>query len=285
MSVEIGQKVRVALEVRNEAGVLTNATVTVAVTKPNLTAAAAPTAVNDGTGLYHFDVTPDAVPGPWGWTATTSGTVVSVRRGSFWVREPGLQLIPLDDIKAHLNKDIAIHDDDDELLDWIDAARYVIEREIGPVLPRTVMETHWHNTATPYAGIHLRQGPVISVTSVTERWGVGDSRTLAAWNDVANGDNEYWLDDARTIRRVANGNRATFGQQVTVTYVAGRYPVPTNAKMAVAELISHLWRASQLASGATRPNLNAPDTVQLGYAVPNRVRELLGRRRAPRLGG
>ena len=285
MSFEIGQKVSVALEVRDDAGTLTNATVAVTVLKPNLVAASPPTAVNDGVGQYHFDITPDATPGPWHWTVTTSGTVISVQRGQFWVREPGLQLVSLPEVKTHLNKDLTLTTDDEELRDWIDAARYVIEREVGPVSPCTVTETY---SPRAQRKIQLRQGPVISVSSVVETWGPGDTRVLTA--DIGNtyGDNEYLLDRAdRTIVRRAAGWSTYFptgDANVTVTYLVGRYPIPANYKMAVAELINHLWRASQLASGATRPNPTSPDTVQLGYAVPNRVRELLGRRRAPLLG-
>lgn len=287
MSFEIGQKLTIGLEVRDEAGVLTNATVAVSVLKPNMTVMSPPpTPVNDGTGLYHFDVTPDAVPGPWHWTVTTSGAVISVQRGQFWVREPGLQLISLSEVKTHLNKDLTLTSDDDELRDWIDAARYVIEREVGPVLPRTITETY-----SPHAQrrIHLKHGPVISITTVTETWGPGDVRVLTPDAGLTYGDNEYLYDagDRTLVRR--NSGWSTYwpsgDANVTVTYMVGRYPIPPNHKMAVAELINHLWRASQLASGATRPNPTAPDTVQLGYAIPNRVRELLGRRRAPLLGG
>lgn len=284
MSYEIGQKVRVALEVRTELGVLTNATVAVTTVKPNLVAGPSPTALNDGVGLYHFDVTPDAVPGPWQWTATITGTVTAVQRGQFWVRDPAIALISLEEIKSHLNKSLSVHDDDDELRDWIDAARFVIEREVGPVLPRTVVERYPGGRPM----FTLRTGPVISVISVQEVWGPGDTRTLTVEDGVTYGDNQYLFDAFnRRIARRNNGWRAYFPSgdaNVTVTYQVGRYPIPMNHKLATAELISHLWRASQLAAGGARPNLNTPDVIPVGYAVPNRVRELLGRRRAPRLG-
>lgn len=284
MSFEIGQKVRVNLTVVDVVGVPTNATMAISLLKPNLVVAAAPTAVNDGVGLYHFDVTPDAVPGPWQWTATASGAVVSVQRGQFWVRDPAASLIGLEEIKAHLNKQVDT--DDDELRDWIDASRFVIEREVGPVLPRTVVEYH---DGARRKNIVLRQGPVISISSVVETVGPGDVRTLTPDLGVSQTDNQFLFNpDTRTLNRRSNGWTVywAYGSaNIQVTYVPGRNPIPMNYKLAVAELISHLWRASQLAAGNTRPNLNAPDTVPLGYAVPNRVRELLGRRRGPRLGG
>ena len=282
MSFEIGQKVRVSLVVTNDDGVPTNATVAVSVMHPNLTAAAAPVAVNDSTGNYHFDVTPDAVPGPWQWTATTSGAVVSVQRGQFWVRDPAMQLISLEEMKTHLNKALDVHTDDEELRDWIEAGRWVIEREVGPVLPRTITETYDGYRRV----IVLRQGPVIGVTSVTETVGPQDIRVLTAETPPTYGENQYAFDAARRLlTRRSFGWSGRWAESVAVTYMVGRYPLPMNYKVALGELVSHLWRASQLTSGGSRPNVNAPDAIPTGYAVPNRVRELLGRRRAPRLGG
>lgn len=285
MSYEIGQKVRVNLEVRNDADALTNATVAVSVVRANLTAAPAPTVVNDGVGLYHFDVTPDAVPGPWQWTASISGTVIAVQRGQFWVRDPAFQLASLEEVKRHLNKELDVHTDDDELQDWIEAGKWVIEREVGPILPRTVIET--------YSGgrkkIILRQGPVIGITTVTETVGPQDIRTLTVDDGVSTSDNQYLFDPAtRTLTRRSNGWSGFWAwgdSNVRVTYMVGRYPIPMNQKLALSELIAHLWRSSQLLAGTSRPNPNNPDVIATGYAVPNRVRELLGRRRGPRLGG
>jgi hypothetical protein len=283
MSFEIGQKIRVDLTVVNLSGAPTNATVAVSLLKPNLSVAAAPTVVNDSTGSYHFDVTPDATPGPWLWTATASGAVESVQRGQFWVRDPAVNLLSLEEVKTHLNK--TVNTDDDELRDWIEAGKWVLEREVGPILPRTLVETY----SGPARKIHLRHGPVIGVTAVTETVGPGDTRTLSLEDGVTYTDNQYLLGtDNRTVMRRSNGWSsywASGDDNIRVTYMVGRYPIPMNYKLALGELVSHLWRASQLASGGSRPNVNNPDVIPVGYAVPNRVRELLGRRRGPRLGG
>lgn len=288
MSYEIGQKVRVHLEVHDvDTDALVNATVAVAVVKANLTVLGpAPTVVNDGTGLYHFDVVPDAVAGPWQWTASITGAVTAVQRGQFWVNDPAMNLISLEEIKLHLNKALDSHVDDDELADWIQAAKWVIEREVGPILPRTLTESYDGDRWRRH--IILAQGPVISVASVVETWTPGDTRTLTAEGPTPVED-QYVFDASRRMLTRRNSGYPAFWAygfaNIVVTYQVGRYPIPMNQKLALGELVSHLWRSSQLLAGGTRPNVNNPDLIPTGYAVPNRVRELLGRRRGPRLGG
>jgi hypothetical protein len=285
MSYEIGQKVRVHLEVRDENDNLADATVSVTILKPNLTVGTVPTVVRDGLGLYHFDVTTDAVIGPWQWTATMTGALSAVQRGQFWVRDPAMQLMDLAEMKLHLNKDLTVHADDDELRDWIDAGKWALEREVGPILPRTVAQTF--DGGRKY--IILPLGPVISISSVVETVTPGDVRTLVVENGITLGDNEYVFDPSvRRLTRRSNGWSIYWAygvSNVSVSWMFGRYPIPMNHKLALGELVSHLWRSSQLLAGGSRPNLNSPDVISTGFAMPNRVRELLGRRRGPRLGG
>lgn len=280
MAYDVGQTVRVPVTVRDDAGNLTDATMAVDVRRPDGTAVAGLVVVKDSTGTYHVDV-PATTPGPWSWAWTASGAVApAVYTGQFWVRIPGPRIISLPELKKHLNKSITDTTDDDELLDWIDAARFVLESICGPIIPTTYTETH---EAYGDTVIRLRRRPVISVTAVTVAVG-GDVWTLAAETPTP-GDRQYTVTRGGLLRNRSNGWTLRWPGAVTVTYVAGRTVPEDNLRMAARELITHGWRQSQLASGGTRPRADGPDPISLSYGVPNRVRELLGgQKKAPRLG-
>ena len=286
MAYDVGQMVRLPVTVKDAAGVLTNATMAIEVRRADDTVVAPPpTIVNDSTGVYHADVVPDA-SGPWTWKWTSSGAVVGVHTGQFFVRLPGPRIVSLREVKDHLNKSQAVTTDDEDLRDWIDTARWVIERITGPVVPRTVVEAYDGGRRT----LHLRTRRVMSVTEVRETWGPDDQRTITAEPDTGPGagDNNYLLKaDSRELHRRSHGYGSTWAYgtaNIRVTYRVGQVPMPENARSAALELISHMWRASQLVTGATRPRPESADVMAPAYAVPNRVRELLGEKPAPRLG-
>lgn len=281
MSYDVGQTVRVPLTVKDEGGTLVDATTSVVVTRPDGTVVAGLVVAHDGVGLYHVDV-PVTTPGPWQWSWTATGSVAtSVYSGQFWVRVPGPRIISLAELKSHLNKSITDTTDDAELMDWIDAARWVIENICGPVVPTTYTETH-----TGVAGrrlIRLRRRPVIDVSSVTVMVG-GDVWTLAAETNPP-GDRQYVVTRAGILYNRSSSFTLAWPGDVTITYRAGREVPPDNLRMAAREFITHAWRQSQLAAGGTRPSTAGPDATSLSYGVPNRVRELLGgQKQAPRLG-
>lgn len=283
MSYEVGQTVRVPVVVKNDTGQLTDATLVPVVTRPDATLLPTPLVVHPSTGNYYIDVVA-TTPGPWMWTWTASGTVAAaVYTGQFWVRVPGPRLLGLSEIKTHLNKSLSDTTDDEELMDWIDAARWVIESITGPVIPTTYTETHAAGRARV---IRLRRRPVMSVASVTVNYGGGDIRTLTA--EPPSGppsENQYLVTPSGMLYHRQSGWTRLWPGDVTVTYTAGRMVPTDNLRMAARELITHGWRQSQLASGGTRPRTDGPDPVALTYGVPNRVRELLtGQKRAPRLG-
>lgn len=280
MAYDVGQTVRVPVTVKDDAGAPINATMAVTVTRPDGTMVTGLSIVNDGTGLYHVDV-PASTPGPWQWSWTASGAVAtSVYAGQFWVRIPGPRIIGLSELKKHLNKSLTDTSDDDELMDWIDAARWVLESIVGPIIPTTYTETH---EAHGFRLIRLRRRPVISVTSVTVILG-GDSWTLAA-ETVPPGDRQFMVDSTGVLWNRSNGYSLRWVGTAVVVYRAGRVVPADNLRMAAREMITHAWRQSQLASGGTRPRTDGPDPISLSYGVPNRVRELLGgQKKAPRLG-
>lgn len=284
MSYDVGQKVRLPVTVRDTAGTLTDTTMAVAVLRPDGTAYPAGAVQDDaGLGAYYVDVVPDQT-GVWQWQYTASGVIVAVYTGQFFVREAGVRLVSLVEAKRHLNKDLAVTTDDDEIRDWIDATTYLIENRVGPIVPRTVTDIlSGHGSS-----LTLRTGPVLSITSITETWGPGDIRTLTAELPAGPyGDNDYTVDlRSRIIFRRSGGTRITFpygSANITVTYRVGRTPTPQNVRMAALELVGHYWRASQLASGSTRPREGTSDAALVGIALPNRVVALLGNKKAPRL--
>lgn len=286
MSYEVGQLVRIPVTVRDEAGAAADATMAVTVLREDGSAYVGLTVVNDpaAVGSYWVDVPVDT-PGVHGWVWVASGAVVGVYSGQFYVRNPGVRLLSLTEAKAHLNKRLEDTTDDDELLDWIDTITRAVEIQVGPVVARTVVESHNGGRAE----LVLRY-PVIAVTDVVEYWGPGDIRTLTA--EPAGGpytDNQFAVNmTSRTVTRRGAGWSLMWPHgigNIRVTYTAGRRPIPSNFRTAAKELLAHHWRASQIAQGSTRPRDNVPaDVASIGIAIPNRVKLLLGYRRAPMLG-
>lgn len=282
MAYDVGQRVRVDLSIVDEDGAPADTTLTVDMTRGDFTAYPAPAVVHDGLGAYHFDVDVD-VPGPWVWYATGTTPVKAARAGQFFVRSSGARLLSLDEGKRYLNKDLIITTDDEEVLDLIDTATTLIEEIVGAVTPRTVTEVHNGGTHTIF--LHQRAR---AITSVVEAQQVGVVVTLTAEVPGVSAPNDGYLFDAdlSAIRRSTGGSRMWFIGIVTVVYVAGRMVVPPNFRTAAGELLSHVWRQSQFTRGVTRPRTNEQDpNLVMGYAIPNRVRELLGTsKRGPRLG-
>lgn len=282
MAYDVGQRVRVALSIVDLAGAPANTTLVVNVTRGDFTSYPAPAVTNDGVGLYHFDVDVD-VPGPWVWEAVGTTPVKTSRTGQFFVRSSGARLLSLQEAKKYLNKEAMVFTDDDEVLDLVDTATTLIEEIVGAVVPRTVTEVHCGRVRS----IYLRQ-KARSITSVVEAQAVGQVVTLVQEVPGVSAPNDGYLfvQDVNAIRRSAGGSPLYFVGTITVVYVAGRLIVAPNFRTAAGELLSHVWRQSQFTRGVSRPRTNEPDpTVVMGYAIPNRVRELLGTsKRAPRLG-
>jgi len=82
---------------------------------------------------------------------------------------------------------------------------------------------------------------------------------------------DYWTADAASgLVRAASGVFTAGQQNVVVTYSVGSAdPVPDHIKLACMELVTFLWQGSR--QGARR---DVDEVIPLGFAVPNRVREL-----------
>lgn len=265
MSYFVGQLVTVSTEVRTAAGVLTDATVILNVTSPDgVTTTYAPPD-HPGTGLYSKGITATQA-GDWFYQFTSSGTVIATDAGQFHVRVAAPMIVGLTEVKKHAN--ITTNVDDEELMDFIGTAQNIIEHLVGPVVGQQFVEQH---TARGNRIVLLRR-PVRSITSVVERNGSSVMATLTP--------SEYVVDtDTGMLERTSASGVAWryLGDNVVVTYVAGRSPVPDAIRTAAKDLATHLYRRSQVLRGARRPGAPADEQTQtiMGYSVPRAVVETL----------
>jgi hypothetical protein len=89
MALVVGDPITARYEVRNPAtGALTNATVTIAVTKPDGTSLGLVTPTNTGTGIYDASWTANTA-GTWRWVYTATGTVSDTSEGAVYVYPAG----------------------------------------------------------------------------------------------------------------------------------------------------------------------------------------------------
>jgi len=179
-------------------------------------------------------------------------------------------LLTLAEAKAQLN--LKTDTDDAELQVYIDAATAPIEEYIGPVEPRAIVERH--DAETGRRVLVLRTMPVLSLTSVTPVLSGGvtypvDGLTL----DPVTGE----------LLRVNGG---VFRGLLDVTVQAGRTTITPTINLAARMFVQHLWRTQRpsrsggLAGGGDDYSVSEP-IVGYGYAVPNRVLELLAPYRLP----
>lgn len=174
-----------------------------------------------------------------------------------------MALLTLAEAKAQL--DITTSTDDVELQAYVDSLTAVIERYVGPVENRTVTEVVHGRTA-----IALTQVPVVSLTSLTPLMTGG----------VAVGTDEVFLDpDTGLVSRLDGG--AFVGGPWRAVYEAGRGEVPATINLAARILLQHLWRTQYGASrglagiGGGEDYLVTEPVSGWGYAIPNRVLQLL----------
>ena len=175
-----------------------------------------------------------------------------------------MALLTLAEAKAQLDIETATHDT--ELQVYIDGLTTAIEAHVGPVENRSVTET----VDSRGPRMALMQVPVVSLTSLTPVLNGGAAVAVA----------DLHLDGPTGIIRRLDG--AYFcGGPWTAVYTAGRGSVPATIKLAALILLQHLWRTQY---GASRglSGIGGGDDFSVtepvpgwGYAVPNRVLQLL----------
>lgn len=161
-----------------------------------------------------------------------------------------VQVVTLDDVKAHLNFPPGDPSHDLELQGFIDAATNVVAYLAGPVLS-TSYTNEVHDGGWPI--IMLYNPPILSVDSVVEY--IGTMRYVLTEQPPGSTVDNYGfsLDDpasGKLVRRSAAGTVIPFwGERggVVVSYTAGRVSVPAEMRMAALEDIRGLYQGSQYA--------------------------------------
>ncbi|MFS8200479.1 head-tail connector protein (plasmid) [Streptomyces sp. CWNU-52B] len=174
-----------------------------------------------------------------------------------------MALLTLEEAKAQL--DIDGTGDDTELAVYVEALTAAIERHVGPVETREFTETIEGRGAS----LCLSHVPAVALVSVTPAVEVGDALDLAA----------LVLDGGPGIVRYRGGSFA--GTLWRVVYTAGRGSVPPTINLAARILLQHLWRTQYgasrgLSSVGGGDDFSVTEAVPgWGYAIPNRVLQLL----------
>lgn len=254
MIFDIGDAAPISTRVVDPDGVLTNATVTVAVTKPDGTAGSATGPTNLSTGVYRSLVTVDQA-GLWRYTFTWAGAVVGVDAGEFTAVTPGRVLVAsFDEFKKHLNRtDLT---DDAELRTYLESATDWVESAIGgPVSAQTFTERRFISGDT----LAPRRQPLVSVTSITPEFGTA----LTSTSYTADTDLNMII-----FRYPVQGWH-------TLVYKAGLAVILERQKLAGLIMAEHLWQVQNGGGGMPFPGDADVPRFGRGYAVPNRARELL----------
>jgi hypothetical protein len=176
-----------------------------------------------------------------------------------------MPLLTLQDAKAQMG--ITTTTQDALLQTYVDAATRKVEEYVGPVDPREVTE----RIPAPRSGtelIVLQTTPILSLTSLDQ--------ILTAGHAYAVEDLD--LDPATGIVQRLDGGR--LHGPLRAVYQAGRTDIPADYQLAAQLLVQHLWRTRL---GPGRPGQGGADDFDVtqptggyGYAIPNRVLELLG---------
>jgi hypothetical protein len=275
---EVGQTLVFGLKTYDAAGALADVgvTPTATLTKPDGTTATA-SVTKTATGTYTATYTSTAA-GRWRctWTGSgaNSGGLPYVDVADVWPADPRL-IISLGDARAALNLASSAVTSDDEIRLYIAAATEVVESIAGPQLAASHTETH---TGGGYAlGLFHK---ATAITAVTE-----DGTALTS--------GDYSLDtNSGLLWRGTYPGAATWSADTTagisVTYTVGASAIAPNVILAARELVRHLYAIGQQPwrqpyGGGIEDALMS--TTPSGYAVPNRVLDLLKPSMAGRLPG
>lgn len=177
-----------------------------------------------------------------------------------------MSVVAPSEVKTHLNITGATHDG--ELQSFIDAAEAAIGERVGP-LASTAHEARVRGGGT---ALVLPVAPAVSLTSVTP----ADSTALTL-SDL------YLNEDAGVVTYESGGSFSA--RHYDVVYQAGRATCPADLKLAVKELVRHLWttqRGSAPRPGGGPLSDSTSNTLPgAAYVFPFRVEQLLAPHEQP----
>lgn len=268
ISFDFSDPVPLSINVKDLNGNLADAgAVTLTITLPNGTSITS-TPLNPATGVYQYDYQPTMAGRHVArWVATGANASSFVDTFDVRLANPDY-LVSLADVKRYLN--ILTTTNDEELRGFIEAATGIIEDVTGPVVVRSVAETH----TRPGRVLVLRSAPVVSLTSITS---VLTNSGLSY--DVTALDVDT---DTGIVRRIDGlplvWRRPGFAPTpVRIVYTAGRPVVPAAITMAAQVIIDHLWETQRGHTQGVRPVPGGGRSQKKGppLDIPFRARELL----------
>lgn len=169
-----------------------------------------------------------------------------------------MAVVTLGKVKTHLNITSTTHDA--ELQGFVDAAEAAIAERVGPLVATSTTVR-----VRPSRRVVRVPAPAVSLTSVTD----ADGESL----DVA----DLFFETATGLVSFNDG-RSFASRYYTVTYVAGRDPVPADLVLAVMELVRHFWdtqRGPSRRPGSPASEGTANTVPGAAYLLPFRVSELM----------
>lgn len=256
---EVGSTVTLSYSlVSSDGAAVAAASAAVTITLPDgSTAAGTPTA--GGTGEYSYSYTPGQAGRHTVRWEFTDPTVVET--DVFNVAAGSSALIGMAEAREALGMDRTDRSKDSRLRPLLEALTPVVEGYVGAVLRRTVVETR--DGGRP--AVLLTQGPVLSVTTVTE---CGTTVDAAGYQEAAG-----------VLTRLAGGQPYCWLPgvgNVEVSYVVGRATVTPNLQQCVAELVAVNGRRI-LGGNHSAYDQDQPEGGEwrLGFWVPRSVIALL----------
>lgn len=188
-----------------------------------------------------------------------------------------LDLLTLAEGKAAIGTAVAATDLNTSVASYITTVSRTLDQHCGPLVQRTITnEAHDGGSLT----IRLAYPPPATVTSLTEYQGV---TAVACTQETAGTQpaNAFIVDPASGYlyrRTSGSDSRWAVGRRnIVVTYSAGRFAntssVDPQVKQGAAMLLRHLWAIQYGSGNVTFGELDIP--APIGFAIPNRVRELL----------
>lgn len=174
----------------------------------------------------------------------------------------GGYVVTLDEAKVHLDKNRLKVDDDDELLDMVEAVTEVVEHYVGPVVPRTVVER-----VDGCGGLLALSYKPVALVSIVPWYTVG--RTYLPTDCV--------IDSQTGLIERTNG-LPFYGGPFRVTYTAGRDPIPQNIVLGALMIVAHNWETQRGRTLRLPTSPGSDETVDVrgrSYSVPRRALEML----------